>query len=312
MIKMNCLLLVFVPLVLSCQTKEANLAVEPLKQSQTTEESEEENQLSFDDIHPYGGWYCPDNLGMFPPVNLSEYKDVAIVRGRLPEYEETRNGLSLMYFDKEKIPNARPLEMDLPRIAKYDLNHTGKNELVIVIQAVAVDKDTVVGFRYLNGGNGSSWFREVDFLNDDEISEMGRQDFVFEVIEINAGTQKIWNTLRDSLHFERMTRALANPAKVKSNWKRGGEYRYVDEKGEILREGNITALWNQLYLQVDFQIGGKPYAEKLFMMEDDEGGKSTVKLVAGPFGDDMEKEQLGWKRYLQLLKERSEAQYFTH
>ena len=34
------------------------------------------------------------------------------------------------------------------------------DELIIVIQAIVVQEDTVVGYRFANGGNGSDWLKE--------------------------------------------------------------------------------------------------------------------------------------------------------
>ena len=114
-------------------------------------------------------------------------------------YQETgragRDGLAaeaIMYFDPAEYPTAKPLDMIMPRLANYYSNITKQNELVIVIQAVAIDKDTVVGFRYLNGGNGTSWFNEVSFLSPDEIDELGSTPFVFLEAEISASKEKVW------------------------------------------------------------------------------------------------------------------------
>ena len=57
-----------------------------------------------------------------------------------------------MYFDTTKIPSARPFDMKMPKLARYYSEYTKKNELVVVIQVVVAATDTVVGFRYLNGG----------------------------------------------------------------------------------------------------------------------------------------------------------------
>jgi len=109
----------------------------------------------------------------------------------LPTKEETRNGTSLMYFDTTKTPSARPLDMTVPRLARYYSEYTKKNELVIVIQAVEVEKDTVVGFRYLNGGNGSAWFGEVNFVSDNEIDNLGATPFVSFNSELDAPKEKV-------------------------------------------------------------------------------------------------------------------------
>ncbi len=41
-------------------------------------------------IHPYGGWYCPDNLYGFPPVNAAELASVPAVNGRMPKKKKRK------------------------------------------------------------------------------------------------------------------------------------------------------------------------------------------------------------------------------
>ena len=54
--------------------------------------------------------------------------------------EETQNGTSLIFVDIEKHPDARPLDMEMPRLARFFNVQSDKNELVIVIQALAISK----------------------------------------------------------------------------------------------------------------------------------------------------------------------------
>ena len=105
--------------------------------------------------HPYGGWYCPDNFG-FQPVNILELEQVPAIWDRLPTQEEARNGTSLIYVDSAKYPDAQVLEMELPRLAKVYMPFKEMSELIIVIQAVVIGEDTIVGYRFPSGGNGSA------------------------------------------------------------------------------------------------------------------------------------------------------------
>ena len=57
--------------------------------------------------HRYGGWYCPDNLNGFPPININNWKNVPVVNGRMATKEETQNGTSLIFPDTLKYPNAK-------------------------------------------------------------------------------------------------------------------------------------------------------------------------------------------------------------
>ena len=62
--------------------------------------------------HKYGGWYCPDNLNGFPAVDISNWESVPVVNGRMATKEETHNGISLIFVDDLKYPNAKALDID--------------------------------------------------------------------------------------------------------------------------------------------------------------------------------------------------------
>ena len=68
--------------------------------------------------HKYGGWHCPDNLGGFPPIDIQDLNQINVIRDRMPTQEETRTGASLMFFDPTEFPDAKPLDLKLPRVAK--------------------------------------------------------------------------------------------------------------------------------------------------------------------------------------------------
>jgi len=124
---------------------------------------------------PNSGWYCPDNVKGFPPVDLQSWSKVPVVNGRLPTYEEIENGTSLIYYDKFKTPDAKPYNMTLPKLATWYSPYSKKDEIIIVIQIVQTTNDTVVGYRFLTGGNGTSDFRDVHFLTDSEIKKLSNQ-----------------------------------------------------------------------------------------------------------------------------------------
>ena len=129
----------------ACSQTDETTNTETAKAETPTEPVVKQERERPRELHPYGGWYCPDNLGGFPPANVQMLDEIPVVEGRLPTRDETRNGSSLMYFDTKEVPNARSLDMDLPRLARYYTNYSEKEELVIIIQAVTAGTDTVVG-----------------------------------------------------------------------------------------------------------------------------------------------------------------------
>ena len=121
---------------------------------------------------PNSGWYCPDTVRGFPAVDIQSWNKVPVVNARLPTFEEIENGTSLIYYDKFKTPDAKPYNMMLPKLATWYSPYSKKDEIIIVIQIVQTTKDTVAGFRFLTGGNGTSDFRDVHFLTDNEIKKI--------------------------------------------------------------------------------------------------------------------------------------------
>lgn len=159
-------------ILLSCDTKPA--AEEPVAE----EVSSEANNVQ-KEPHRYGGWFCPDNLNGFPPVDIQELERVPVIKDRLPTKDEARSRSSLILVDTDKYPDAKAMPMDLPKLARIKSSHNGLDELIIVIQAIIVQGDTVVGYRFPHGGNGSAWYSDVTFLTDDEREALGSRPFVY-------------------------------------------------------------------------------------------------------------------------------------
>ena len=147
-----------------------------------------------DEPHRYGGWYCPDNFG-FVPVDIQKLDEVPAIADRLPTEQELHDNMSLINVDTAKYPDARALEMDLPRVARIYSERKGMSELIIVIQAIVVQEDTVVGYRFANGGNGSAWLSDVTFLSEDEVAGMGAQPFFYSKSVLKAKTEDIWRAI---------------------------------------------------------------------------------------------------------------------
>lgn len=116
-------------------------------------------------------WYCPDNVKGFPPVNIKLWNKVPVVNGRPPTHEETLNGTSLIYYGLTTDTATKPYNMLLPKLASFFDPNTNKTDTVIVIQIVQTTYDTIVGYRYLTGGNGTHDFRDFHILTDTEVKK---------------------------------------------------------------------------------------------------------------------------------------------
>lgn len=300
------LLLIFM-LVAACNSKEpvihseAKTAVETKQASkQTTEKAAAEPP------HFYGGWYCPDNILVFPAVDIKKLSEVPVVRDRLPTQEETREGKSLIYIDPARHPTAKPLAMPLPRLARYYSEFTKKNELVVVIQAVKIDQDSIVGFRFLNGGNGSSWLKEVTFVSEEEQQKLGSTPFVDDGVVISAYPKVIWEVITDSTYAKTLGAMFDKHAYIKSEWKKGAEVHFKYEPDKTVSTGIITAIWKNLYIQIDYDFDGYHYVEKILLLGNKKEKYTKVQLTAGPYGADYVAQQLVWHNWLNKVKELSE------
>lgn len=256
--------------------------------------------------HPYGAWYCPDNLHGFPPMDIQDAKNLEVIEGRLPTQEEARSGQSLIFVDSEKHPTAKALDIPLPQVGKYYNEHSQKDELVIVIQAIVVDQDSVLGFRYANGGNGSARLSEVEFLQDLEVQSMGAQPFVSKMININAPREKVWKTLTGLEHEKTLMASLGSDAFLTRAWQPEAKVEYPHH---ALSDGNIgkmTIAWDGVYAQIDYKIEGENYVQKFFINENEEAGVTEVHIVAGPHKTNYEEHRDNWSNFLTKIQELSE------
>ncbi|MES2763050.1 MAG: hypothetical protein V4677_12630 [Bacteroidota bacterium] len=116
-------------------------------------------------------WNCPDNIKGFPPLSIKDWRKAPALDRKLPTYEEATNGTSLIFYGSHTYPDARAYDITLPRLASFTNPYNGLKDTVIVIQVVQTDLDTVAGYRYLTGGNGTCDFRLFHFLTDDEVKK---------------------------------------------------------------------------------------------------------------------------------------------
>ena len=228
--------------------------------------------------HQYGGWYCPDNLYGFPAVDILDWKEVPVVNGRMPSKEETQDGTSLIFVDQEKYPDAKPLDMKLPRLANFYNDFTKREELIIVIQALRIQQDSVLGFRYLNGGNGSARLSEVSFMDEATVDAFPKSKFVSFRLNINAGQEKIWKVLINS--GPKVIKQTNEGALQRPN------LSYTYPKAGVLTSTTAELWYGSYYMQNDYT--NNLYTEKFFLREDTNTGITELNVVCGPFTDDYE------------------------
>ena len=268
--------------------------------------STEQAETNKSEPHRYGGWYCPDNFG-FVPVDIKELSEVPAISDRLPTQEELNNKMSLINVDTEKYPDARALEMDLPRLGRINSPYKGIRELVIVIQAIVVSGDTVVGYRFPNGGNGSAWLSDVSFLSESEVAEYGSQPFYYSTEVVNASKEEIWEAARNTDYFKQLGEKFDKKDFFNSDWtsESKAHLEIVDE-GERAT-GFVGTHFGNVYLHIDYVIDGFHYSEKMLMIEDHEANTTKLFFACGPFPDDFEKQNIHWSNWFESVKNASES-----
>ena len=256
--------------------------------------------------HKYGGWYCPDNLNGFPAVDINNWKDVPVINGRMPTQAETQTEASLIFIDHEKYPNAKPLDLKMPQLARFYNNHTRKEEIVIVIQAINVSNDSVVGFRYLNGGNGSARINEVKFLSDNEIDHISSSRFVSFMVKISATQDVIWEILTKPEYIATLQPIFDLENKLPAGWHNGSKVNFKYHNAGVVTSEFAANMYGNQYIQIDCELDNDQYVEKFLLLEDHQTHVTELQIVCGPYRDDFARQKFILNNWAQKVKELSE------
>lgn len=256
--------------------------------------------------HQYGGWYCPDNLNGFPAVNLKEWKNVPVINGRLPTEEEAKSEKSLIFIDTNVYPNSKAMDIELPKLAKFYNHHSKKTEIIIVIQAIEIQGDSIVGFRYLNGGNGSAHYKEVTFISENEVATISDAKFVSFDININASDDKIWEVMTQSTFTNKLQPVFDIKNYLTNDWKTKSNINYNYTNLKNLTNKYANKMYGCWYIQNDYLIDSFGYVEKFLLLRGEEANQTELKIVCGPFKDDFETQQFVLHQWAEKVKELSE------
>jgi hypothetical protein len=268
--------------------------------------SKENNNTKTETTHNYGGWYCPDNLNGFPAVDLKDWKNVPVVIGRLPTEAEARNGSSLILVDTKAYPSAKAMNMELPKLATFYNQHTKKNEVIIVIQAIEIEGDSIVGFRYLNGGNGSAHFSEVTFITENEAANIADARFVSFDITIKASFDKVWEVMTKPKYTSELQPIFDKENSLSKDWRTSTNFNFHYANNNELTSKYDDLLFGNLYLQNDYLIKGVSYVEKFLLLYNEETNETTIKVACGPYIQDFETQQVILNEWTKKVKELSE------
>ena len=290
-----------------CVACTQNKASEPEEnKSIETEEKVQKQDYNYKTVkvptHRYGGWYCPDNLRGFPPVDIANWKNVPVINGRLATKEETKSEASLIHVDIEKYPNAKTLDITMPRLATFNSPYTDRQELIIMIQALNIDNDSIVGFRYLNGGNGSARLSEVNLLSDEDANKIEKSKFFRHSFVIMASPEKVKEALTLIDNASKFRDIIALNSDVPSDWRSRTNVNYNYPGAGELTSTYGDMLFGNFYIQNDYEN----FTEKFLVTQNEVTKMSILEVVCGPFTDDFEQQEavlLKWGKKIQLLSE---------
>lgn len=289
-------------LVIGCTKVKSSQSDESVKQTNPLEVKEQYS------LHNYGGWYCPDNLKGFPPVDLVDWQNVPVITDRLPNEEDVRSEASLILVDTNKHPEARPLAIKLPSLAEYYCEHTRRKELVIIIQAIHVGSDSIVGFRFLNGGNGSAHLNEVSLLSNFKYKNLPTGKFVSLKISINAPSIKVQDVLSLPAYLGDLKPYLSPEAQGKSFWRGSTNINYHYPKSGKVSSVYANILFGNFYAQNTYN-NDLQFAEKFLLLEDETSTSTDLIVVCGPFGEDYDSQKAVLERWTAKVKELSEVSH---
>ena len=256
--------------------------------------------------HRYGGWYCPDNFG-FVPVDIQKLDKVPAIANRLPTEQELQNNMSLINVDTAKYPDASALEMDLPRVASIHSEHKGMSELIIVIQAIVVQGDTVVGYRFANGGNGSAWMSDITFLSEDEVTSMGSLPYFYSKSVLKAKTPDIWKAITKTDYFKQLGEKFNKEAFFSSEWNPESQADLKFDTDVEKATGYVGMVYGNYYLHIDYIRDGFHYSEKMLFMENEEDNTTEFFFARGPYPKGFETQKANLDSWISSVKEASEA-----
>lgn len=284
-----------------------NTSPDPITEEVPTETISPE-KIAPKQYHNFGGWYCPDNLYGFPAVDIEDWASVPVINGRMATKEETQSEASLIYIDPKEYPFAHVLPMEMPKLARYYNYSSQKEELIIVIQAMSILEDSIVGFRYLNGGNGSGHLNEVTFLNDDEIEKITPSKFVSFSIDIEASQEEIWKVLTEDDYTNDLQSIFDSGNKLNYNWKETSKVNYKYMNDDAITAKYADVLFGNHYIQIDGQKGDYQYVEKFLLMDNQDEQTTEFQVVCGPYKEDFEAQKTILNKWAQKVKELSEQE----
>ncbi len=114
------------------------------------------------------------DTNLWTAIDIKSWDKTQVITDRVATEDDVKKGLAVYYIDDNSVDHS-PYKTTLPKLAYLINADTKKEELVIVIQIEIVQKDTVAGFKNIDGRKGACMLYELKFLNDEKIKSVTGQ-----------------------------------------------------------------------------------------------------------------------------------------
>jgi len=99
---------------------------------------------------------------MWEAIEIEEWKDVPFISDRVATEEDVKEGKAVFYIPS----GSEPYETELPLFALQTEEDTNEKVPCVVIQIEITSEGTMVGVRYIEGGNGVGTANEFEFYSE--------------------------------------------------------------------------------------------------------------------------------------------------
>ena len=103
------------------------------------------------------------NDDLWGPINLKNWKATPCINGRVATRNDVQKGIAVFYLENSN--DVKPIQINLPSCALHIDQETKKETPVILIQAEKSKGQELIGYRFLNGGNGIALLIEFKLLD---------------------------------------------------------------------------------------------------------------------------------------------------
>ena len=102
---------------------------------------------------------------LWGPIEPSAWDSVPVTRGRLATEADIRSGCAVFSLEGGEEPDAAPLAVAIPALAVLRDEQAQDDVIIAAIQAERSFEKRLIGYRFLNGGNGICTLGELEWID---------------------------------------------------------------------------------------------------------------------------------------------------